>query len=137
MVLRRDLRSTREEHDVTSPQKQKGNRAERIVVAWLHRFGYTQAHRTRAGFVDDIGDIDGFDNVVIEVKDRKALDLFDWLRQLRRQKAAKDAGLGFVIIKKRGSLDPHDWAYLVDSDTFLNILTRSNWKKPKEETPES
>lgn len=54
---------------MTSPEKQKGDRAERLVVGYFHRFGYTQAHRTRAGFVDDIGDIDGFDNVVIEVKD--------------------------------------------------------------------
>ena len=110
---------------MTSREKRKGNRAENLVVKWLHVFGYTQAHRTRAGFVDDIGDIDGFDNVVIEVKDRKTLDLFDWLRQLRRQKAAKGADFGFVVVKKRGSLDPHDWAYLVDSDTFLSVITRS------------
>ena len=52
---------------MSSPEKQKGDRAERAVVEFLNKYGL-EAHRIRAGSPDDIGDIDGIDDTAIQVK---------------------------------------------------------------------
>jgi Holliday junction resolvase len=108
---------------MTSPEKQKGDRAERAVVDFLRSKGI-EAHRIRAGSPDDIGDIEIHPDIVVEVKDRGKLDLPAWLRNLAVQKANKDAAFGVVIVKKRGSSDPLEWAYILDAATFLNLWKR-------------
>ena len=109
---------------MSTPQKQKGDRAERAIVEWLHSLGFTKAHRIRAGSPDDIGDIElGVPGVVIEVKDRGKIDLPAWIRKLGLQKANKDAALGVIIVKKRGSSDPFEWSYVLDGASFVNIIT--------------
>lgn len=108
---------------MSSPEKQKGDRAERAVVEFLNREGIT-AHRIRAGSPDDVGDIEAHADLVIEVKDRGKIDLPAWLRKLAVQKANKDAAFGVIIVKKRGSADPLEWAYVMDSATFLNLWRR-------------
>jgi Holliday junction resolvase len=115
---------------MTTPQKQKGDRAERAVVEWLHDLGFTKAHRIRAGSPDDIGDIElGVPGVVIEVKDRGKIDLPAWIRKLGIQKANKDAALGVIVVKKRGSSDPFEWSYVVDAATLVNVLTAREFLK--------
>ena len=113
---------------MSSPEKQKGDRAERSVVEWLNPVGIT-AHRIRAGSPDDIGDIEVHPDLVVEVKDRGELDLPAWIRNLAVQKANKDAAFGVIIVKKRGSSDVTDWSFVVDAPTFVNL-----WKRI---TPES
>jgi Holliday junction resolvase len=108
---------------MTSPEKQKGDRAERAVVDFLRSKGI-DAHRIRAGSPDDVGDIEIHPDIVVEVKDRGKLDLPAWLRNLAVQKANKDAAFGVVIVKKRGSSDPLEWAYILDAATFLNLWKR-------------
>lgn len=109
---------------MTTSQKQKGDRAERAVVEWLRSLGFTKAHRIRAGSPDDVGDIElGVPGVVIEVKDRGKIDLPAWIRKLGIQKANKDAALGVIVVKKRGSSDPFEWSYVVDAATLVNVLT--------------
>jgi Holliday junction resolvase len=108
---------------MSSPEKQKGDRAERAVVEWFHSLGWTKAHRIRAGSPDDIGDIELHPDVVIEVKDRGKIDLPAWIRKLGLQKANKDAAIGVIVVKKRGSADPFEWAYVIDAATLVNILT--------------
>lgn len=109
---------------MTSPEKRKGDRAERVFLDWLHSLKFEDAHRIRAGSPDDIGDIElGVPGVVIEVKDRGKLDLPAWIRKLQVQKANKDAAIGVIVVKKRGSSDPFDWSYVIDSGTLVNILT--------------
>ena len=83
----------------------------------------TKAHRIRAGSPDDIGDIELHPDVVIEVKDRGKIDLPAWIRKLGLQKANKDAAIGVIVVKKRGSADPFEWAYVIDAATLVNILT--------------
>lgn len=114
---------------MSSPEKQKGDRAERAVVEWLHALGYTSAHRIRAGSPDDIGDIELGDlgKIVIEVKDRGKVDLPAWIRKLRIQKENKKAHLGIIIVKKRGSADPFDWAFVLDAHSFVNVLETRRW----------
>ena len=108
---------------MTSPEKQKGDRAERAVVDFLRSRGI-EAHRIRAGSPDDMGDIEIHPDIVVEVKDRGKLDLPAWLRTLGVQKANKDAAFGVIIVKKRGSSDPLEWAYVLDAATFLNLWKR-------------
>lgn len=109
---------------MSSPEKQKGDRAERAVVEWLHSLGYEKAHRIRAGSPDDIGDIElgELGEIVIEVKDRGKVDLPAWLRKLTIQKSNKGAALGVIVVKKRGSSDPFEWSFVLDSASFVNIL---------------
>jgi Holliday junction resolvase len=109
---------------MSSPEKQKGDRAERAIVEWLHSLGFTKAHRIRAGSPEDIGDIElGVPGVVLEVKDRGKLDLPAWIRKLGLQKANKDATLGVIVVKKRGSSDPFEWSFVMDAASFVNVLT--------------
>ena len=109
---------------MSTPEKQKGDRAERAIVEWLHSLGWTKAHRIRAGSPDDIGDIELHPDLVIEVKDRGKVDLPAWLRNLAVQKANKDAAFGVVIVKKRGSSDPLEWSFVLDAPSFLNLWKR-------------
>ena len=108
---------------MSSPEKQKGDRAERAVVEFLNKHGL-KAHRIRAGSPDDIGDIELHADLVIEVKDRGKVDLPAWLRTLAVQKANKDAAFGVVIVKKRGSSDPLEWSFVLDAPSFLNLWKR-------------
>lgn len=108
---------------MSSPEKQKGDRAERAVLEFLRRHGF-DAHRIRAGSPDDIGDLELDPDLVLEVKDRGKIDLPAWLRNLAVQKANKDAAFGVVIVKKRGSSDPLEWGFVLDGPTFVNVLRR-------------
>ena len=109
---------------MSSPEKQKGDRAERAIVEWLHSLGFTKAHRIRAGSPEDIGDVEvGVPGVVLEVKDRGKVDLPAWIRKLGLQKANKDAPIGVIVVKKRGSSDPFEWSFVMDAASFVNVLT--------------
>jgi len=67
---------------MTSPQKRKGSSAELAVAKWLRTWGWVNAERSRAGWTDDRGDIDGVPGVCIEVKNCKSIDIPGWLGEL-------------------------------------------------------
>jgi Holliday junction resolvase len=114
---------------MSSPEKQKGDRAERAFLAWLHDLGFEKAHRIRAGSPDDIGDIELSPDIVLEVKDRAKIDLPAWTRKLGLQKANKDAAIGVIVIKKRGSADPWEWSYVIDAASLVNVLMTRKFLK--------
>ena len=74
------------------------------------------------GFDDDIGDIEVHPEVVLEVKDRRKLELSAWVAKLNVQKANKDSAYAFLGIKLHGKSNAEDWAYLIDGATLINIL---------------
>ena len=94
---------------MTSPQKAKGSRAELAVARYLQEAGWPYAERSRAGWTDDRGDIDGIPGVVVEVKDCKRHDLSGWLGELEVETANARAVTGVLVVKRRLHTNPADW----------------------------
>jgi hypothetical protein len=107
---------------MTSPQKRKGSAAELAVAKWLNRLGWTGAERSRAGWTDDRGDIDGMPGVVIEVKNCKTLSIPAWLRELEVEMKNAKAWTGTVIAKRKGSTDPADWYAIMPASVWAALL---------------
>lgn len=101
-----------------NPNKQKGDRAERAVLAWCSE-RFPGSFKTRAGFNDDLGDVileASGGRVGLQVKDVASPVWSAWFTQLRDQVATLRANsapisvLGGVIVHKaRGSSDPGTW----------------------------
>ncbi len=94
---------------MSNPHKRRGDQAERQVVDWLRANGYPHAARIRAGWEDDMGDIDGVPGVVIDVKARKELRIGEWVDHLDDQMTAAHTTSGLVIVKRRGITDVGEW----------------------------
>ena len=107
---------------MTSPQKRKGSAAELAVAKWLNKLGWTQAERSRAGWTDDRGDIDGMPGVCIEVKNEKRIDLPGYLRELAVEMENAKAWTGTVIVKRRGSTDVSDWYAVMPASVWAKLL---------------
>lgn len=107
---------------MTSPQKRKGSAAELAVAKWLNRLGWTGAERSRAGWTDDRGDIDGMPGIVIEVKNCKTISIPAWLRELEVEMANAKAWTGTVIAKRKGSTDPADWYAIMPASVWAALL---------------
>ena len=116
-----------------NPSKEKGDRAERALVDFLQHEGFP-CRRIAAGQHDDIGDIDIDEDVVLEVKNRYRLELPGFCRNLSAQMGNKDSAFGFIAIKPRGKPNPLDWVFVINGETFLNILRRIVTRKPYEAT---
>jgi hypothetical protein len=107
---------------MTSPQKRKGSSAELAVAKWLNLLGWTGAERSRCGWSDDRGDIDGIPGVCIEVKNEKRIDLPGYLRELEVEMKNAKAWAGAVIVKRRGSSDPADWYAVMPAQKWAELL---------------
>lgn len=95
---------------MTNPQKAKGSAYERLIVTFLRAWGFL-VDRTRAGWVDDRGDIHGITHprlgaFTVECKNHKAMALAGWMDELDREIAANGGGLGAVVHKRKGITDP-------------------------------
>ena len=107
---------------MTSPQKRKGSSAELAVAKWLNLLGWTGAERSRCGWSDDRGDIDGIPGVCIEVKNEKRIDLPGYLRELEVEMKNAKAWAGAVIVKRRGSTNPADWYAVMPAQKWAELL---------------
>ena len=99
-----------QESAVTNPQKIKGSAFERIIVTFLRAWGFL-VDRTRAGWVDDRGDVHGITHprlgaFTVECKNHKTMALAGWMEELNREIAANGGGLGAVVHKRKGVTDP-------------------------------
>ena len=94
---------------MTSPQKAKGSRAELAVARYMQGAGWPYAERSRAGWADDRGDIDGAPGIVVEVKDHKKFALSEWMGELEVEVANARAVTGVLVIKRRLHTNPADW----------------------------
>ncbi len=107
---------------MASPQKRKGSRAELAVAKWLQAHGWIHAERSRAGWTDDRGDIDGIPGVVVEVKNEKRIDIPGYLKELAVEMENARAWTGTVIVKRRGSNNPDDWYAVMPGHVWVNLL---------------
>jgi len=120
---------------VTSPQKRKGSAAELAVAKWLRKLGWIHAERSRAGWQDDRGDIDGMPGVCIEVKAEKKFDLPAYLRELEVEMENAKAWTGTVIIKRRGSMNVDDWYAVMPAKIWAELLLMLDQPNQNSVTP--
>ena len=122
---------------MTSPQKRKGSAAELAVAKWLRKLGWIHAERSRAGWTDDRGDIDGMPGVCIEVKAEKKIDIPGYLRELEVEIENAKAWTGTVIIKRRGSTNVDDWYAVMPAKIWgeLMLMLDQPTKNPVTPTP--
>ena len=94
---------------MSNPQKRKGSAAELAVARYMQEAGWPYAERSRAGWTDDRGDIDGCPGIVVEVKDHKRHALSEWMGELEVEVANARAITGVLVVKRRLHTDPADW----------------------------
>ena len=82
-----------------TPSTNKGDRAERELVAWLVQNGYPLAHRSRAGWSVDIGVVLGIHDLTFEVKSAKTLRLGPWLDELDAERANAGTPRGVLVVE--------------------------------------
>ena len=120
---------------MTSPQKRKGSAAELAVAKWLRKLGWIHAERSRAGWQDDRGDIDGMPGVCIEVKNEKKIDLPGYLRELEVEIANAQAWTGTVIVKRRGSMNVDDWYAVMPAKIWGELMVMLDQPNGNSATP--
>jgi len=120
---------------VTSPQKRKGSAAELAVAKWLRKLGWIHAERSRAGWTDDRGDIDGMPGVCIEVKNEKKIDIPGYLRELEVEIANAQAWTGTVIVKRRGSMNVDDWYAVMPAKIWGELMVMLDQPNGNSATP--
>ena len=120
---------------MTSPQKRKGSAAEFAVAKWLRKLGWIHAERSRAGWTDDRGDIDGMPGVCIEVKNEKKIDLPGYLRELEVEIANAQAWTGTVIVKRRGSMNVDDWYAVMPAKIWGELMVMLDQPNGNSVTP--
>ena len=120
---------------MTSPQKRKGSAAELAVAKWLRKLGWIHAERSRAGWTDDRGDIEGMPGVCIEVKNEKKIDLPGYLRELEVEIANAQAWTGTVIVKRRGSMNVDDWYAVMPAKIWGELMVMLDQPNGNSATP--
>ena len=120
---------------MTSPQKRKGSAAELAVAKWLRKLGWIHAERSRAGWQDDRGDIDGMPGVCIEVKAEKKIDIPGYLRELEVEMENAKAWTGTVIIKRRGSTNVDDWYAVMPAKIWGELMLMLDQPNQNSVTP--
>ena len=122
---------------MTSPQKRKGSAAELAVAKWLRKLGWIHAARSRAGWQDDRGDIEGLPGIVIEVKNEKRIDIPGYLRELEVEMANAQAWTGTVIVKRRGSMNVDDWYAVMPAKVWGELMVMVDMINENPATPTS
>lgn len=115
---------------MVNKNKNKGSRAELAVAKWLNVNGHPDAERSRAGWTDDRGDIDGIDQVCVEIKDEKRIDLAGYMKELEVEVKNRKAKYGVCIVKKRGTADPGEWYAVLTAKAWLALLADALENKP-------
>ena len=105
------------------PNRTKGDRAERDVLAVLKQFD-SDARRTRSGRREDEGDIHAL-NTTWQVKDVARPLWREWFVQLGSQVGCSPYGHGVLVWKLRGyGGKPAKWLAVMELDKFAELLTQ-------------
>ena len=109
---------------MSSPAKDKGNRAEREVAAlYRHHLGL-DVRRTLAGHADDQGDLTGVPNTVIQVKAFRDFNraVREGLADLAKQQASAKALHGVLWARRYGGL----YAVVLDPENYFTLWREAN-----------
>jgi Holliday junction resolvase len=107
--------------------KAKGSEWERQVVKYLREQGWLGAERTRAGWQDDRGDIDGVIGVTFECKNQKNMDLAGWVNELVVEMANGKTNVGAVVHKRRGTTEMSDAYATMPLQVFVKLLQQAGY----------
>ena len=110
-----------------SKGKAKGSAGERSVVKAFREAGWVGAERTRAGWQDDRGDIDGVLGVTLEVKNQKRMDLAQWVDELIVEMRNGDNDVGAVVHKRVGKTDAADWYASMPLYVYMHLLKQAGY----------
>ena len=110
-----------------SKGKAKGSSFEREIVAYLRTEGWTGAERTRAGWIDDRGDIDGVVGVTLECKNRRSMELAEWIDELVVEMGHASNHVGAVVHKRRGVTDPGQYYASMPFSVFVRLLQEAGY----------
>ena len=112
---------------MSTPSKNKGSGFEREIVQYLREQGWTGAERTRAGWQDDRGDIDGVIGVTLECKNQKAMTLAGWIDELIVEMANANNTMGAVVHKRKGVTDAGNYYASLPLKTFVQLLKEAGY----------
>jgi len=112
---------------VPSASKNKGSAFEREIVQYLREQGWVGAERTRAGWQDDRGDIDGTPGVTWECKNQKVLALAGWVDELVVEMQHGNNEVGAVVHKRRGVTDPGAYYATLPLSVYVHLLKEAGY----------
>jgi Holliday junction resolvase len=117
---------------MVNPQKIKGDSYERSIVDYLRESGFT-ADRTRAGWVDDRGDIHGVTSpegkpFTFECKNHRGDSLPGWIKELQREINNAGGVVGVVVHKKHGTTLPSEQFATLPLGMLVQLLKEAGYK---------
>lgn len=98
---------------MSHPSRVKGAAFEQAVAEWLRDRGYPEAERRVMHGLNDMGDIAGVPDLVIEAKNCHRLDLRAWLDETEHERLNAGEPYGVLVVKRSGTTDVGQ-AYAVD-----------------------
>ena len=106
---------------MSNPQKQKGDKAEREAAELLTKVtGFKCKRNLAAGIPDDVGDIYGIPNCVIQVADLKDKSKACLVKPREVETQRENAGVDFVasMVRFRGG----QWRIVLTPEQFNTLL---------------
>jgi len=110
-----------EQATMANPNRRKGTRAELAVAKFFHDHGHPKAERARCGWSDDRGDIDGVEDLTVEVKDQRRHDIGCWLKELEIEQKNRGTNHGVCAVKKQGAVEVDTWYAIMTMTEFLKL----------------
>lgn len=116
---------------MSTPSKDKGDRAERALVTYLQAW-WPNVRRTKAGGEKDLGDLSGLidrdgDEWCVQVADRKILlaqhgAVIVKAREAAQQAERLGAPLWCMVVKRAGCTDPADWFVWLSAGSLFDLV---------------
>ncbi len=110
-----------------SKSKQKGTAAETAVVKYFKENGFPKVERRALQGSLDKGDISGIQDVCLEIKDHRTMNLSGWVKELEVEMQNSQALTGAVIHKKRGTLDVGEWYATIPVWVYIDLLIEAGY----------
>lgn len=111
---------------MANPQKRKGDAFENEIVKYLQGAGWREACRSRAGWSDDKGDLEGL-KFTFECKNQKTLALPSWIRELEVEAANAKTYIGAVIHKRQRETDPGEQFATMPMKYLVQLLREAGY----------